>query len=127
MTRTPHHDFDGSHWDTRLLRRVREGGWFRQHEAEMIRDALRRRAEHTAADAEARQRSGRYPCPKCGSESTSLRARGGVLVGECAGCGWLFVERGDLERLVAELTGKDQPGPPQAQEPGGPSRSDSGD
>lgn len=109
MTRTPHHGFDGTHWDTRLLRRVREGGWFRQHEAEMIRDALRRRAEISAAEAEARRRSGRYPCPKCGNPATSLRFRGGVLVGECPACDWLFVERGDLERLVAELTARRQP------------------
>ena len=105
MTRTPRRDFDGSHWDTRLLRRVREGGWFRQHESELIRDALRRRAALSAAEAEARRRSGRYPCPKCGSLATSLQERGGVLVGECATCGWIFVERGDLDRLVAELTG----------------------
>ncbi len=108
MSRTPHHEFDGSHWDTRLLRRVREGGWFRGHEAELIRDALRRRAEVSAAEAESRRRSGRYPCPKCGSLATSLRARGGVTVGECSECGWLFVERGDLERIVSELTGRRQ-------------------
>lgn len=127
MTRTPHRDFDGTHWDTRLLRRVREGGWFRQHESELIRDALRRRAEHSAAEAEARQRSGRYPCPKCGSEATSLRARGGVLVGECSACGWLFVERGDLDRLVAELTGRRQPDPAPARPGDGRSRPDSAD
>lgn len=114
MSRTPRLDFDGSHWDTRLLRRIREGGWFRQHESELIRDALRRRSEVSAAEAEARRRTGRYPCPKCGSEATSLKSRGGVMVGECSSCGWIFVERGDLDRLVAELTGRGQPvdGPP---------------
>ena len=35
----------GASWDTRLLRRVREYGWFRQHEAELIEDARRRREE----------------------------------------------------------------------------------
>jgi ribosomal protein L37AE/L43A len=120
MRRTPHHEFDGTHWDTRLLRRIREGGWFRQHESELIRDALRRRAELSAAEAEARRRAGRHPCPKCGSEATSLKSRGGVMVGECSSCGWLFVERGDLDRLVAELTGRRQPET-------GPARPDSAD
>ena len=41
----------GERWDTRWLRRVREYGWFRQHEAEMIEAARRRMAEkQTAAD-----------------------------------------------------------------------------
>jgi hypothetical protein len=35
----------GARWDTRFLRRVREYGWFRVHEAEMIEAARRRRAE----------------------------------------------------------------------------------
>ena len=39
----------GEKWDTRFLRRVREYGWFRMHEAEMIEAARRRRAEKTAA------------------------------------------------------------------------------
>lgn len=109
MPRTPHHDFDGSHWDTRKLRRVREAGWFREHEAELIRDAGRRRAELQAASAESYRLSGRYRCPKCGRESTALRSIGGVTVGECSSCGWIFVERGDIERLVARLNGAPQP------------------
>jgi hypothetical protein len=39
----------GARWDTRFLRRVREYGWFRVHEAEMIGAARRRRAETGAA------------------------------------------------------------------------------
>ena len=42
----------GEKWDTRFLRRVREYGWFRQHEAEMIEAARRRRAEETATKTE---------------------------------------------------------------------------
>ena len=107
-SRTPH-DFDGTHWDTRRLRRVREAGWFRQHEAELISEASRRRAKLLDADAEAYRRSGRYRCPKCGQVSTALRSLGGVTVGECAACGWIFVERSDIERLVARLNAARQP------------------
>jgi hypothetical protein len=39
----------GERWDPRKLRRVREDGWFRQHEAEMIASARRRR--DASADA----------------------------------------------------------------------------
>ncbi len=107
MSRRPH-DFDGSHWDTRTLRKVREAGWFRQHEAELIRDATRRRAEGRAAAAESRRLAGSCRCPKCGRDTT-LRAIGDIAVGKCAGCGWIHVERGDLERLVARMAGSPQP------------------
>jgi hypothetical protein len=33
----------GEKWDTRWLRRVREYGWFRQHEGELIEEARRRK------------------------------------------------------------------------------------
>jgi len=108
MSRKPR-DFDGSHWDTRRLRRVREAGWFRQHEAELIRDAIRRRARLSSAAAEALRREGHYRCPKCGSESALLRSRDGLAVGECPACGWIFVDRAGLERLIAELGGPAQP------------------
>lgn len=107
MSRTPH-DFDGTHWDTRRLRRVREAGWFRQHEADLIREAGRRRDRLLAAAAESYRRSGRYRCPRCGQVSTALRSLGGLTVGECHACGWIFVERGDIERLVARLKGSPQ-------------------
>ncbi len=35
----------GARWDTRFLRRVREYGWFRVHEAELIEAARRRQRE----------------------------------------------------------------------------------
>ena len=108
MPRTPR-DFDGSHWDTRRLRRVREAGWFRQHELELIREATRRRAANLAAEAESRRRAGRYRCPKCGRDTT-LRSIGEIPIGKCAACGWIHVERDDLERLVARLAGARQSG-----------------
>jgi uncharacterized protein len=38
-------------------------------------------------------------CPKCGSEMRSYE-RNGVVVDQCTGCRGLFLDRGELERLV---------------------------
>jgi uncharacterized protein len=38
-------------------------------------------------------------CPKCGSEMRSYE-RNGVLVEQCTGCKGIFLDRGELERLV---------------------------
>ncbi len=38
-------------------------------------------------------------CPKCGSEMRSYE-RNGVHVDQCTGCKGLFLDRGELERLV---------------------------
>jgi uncharacterized protein len=39
-------------------------------------------------------------CPKCGSEMRQYE-RNRVLVDQCTGCGGLFLDRGELERLAA--------------------------
>lgn len=39
-------------------------------------------------------------CPKCGSEMRSYE-RNRVHVDQCTGCGGLFLDRGELEALVA--------------------------
>jgi Zn-finger nucleic acid-binding protein len=39
-------------------------------------------------------------CPKCASEMRSYE-RNRVLVDQCTGCGGLFLDRGELEKLVA--------------------------
>jgi len=39
-------------------------------------------------------------CPKCTSEMRSYE-RNGVLVDQCTGCGGLFLDRGELEKLTA--------------------------
>lgn len=39
-------------------------------------------------------------CPKCGSDMRSYE-RNGVVVDQCTGCGGLFLDRGELERLAA--------------------------
>lgn len=38
-------------------------------------------------------------CPKCESQMRSYE-RNRVVVDQCAGCGGLFLDRGELERLV---------------------------
>jgi Zn-finger nucleic acid-binding protein len=38
-------------------------------------------------------------CPKCGSDMRSYE-RNGVLVDQCTGCRGIFLDRGELERLV---------------------------
>ena len=38
-------------------------------------------------------------CPKCGSAMTS-QERSGLVVDECTGCRGIFLDRGELERLV---------------------------
>lgn len=38
-------------------------------------------------------------CPKCGSQMRSYE-RNEVIVDQCPGCGGLFLDRGELERLV---------------------------
>jgi Zn-finger nucleic acid-binding protein len=42
-------------------------------------------------------------CPKCASEMRSYE-RNRVLVDQCTGCGGLFLDRGELEKLVAAET-----------------------
>jgi uncharacterized protein len=39
-------------------------------------------------------------CPKCGSDMRHYE-RNRVLVDQCTGCGGLFLDRGELERLTA--------------------------
>lgn len=38
-------------------------------------------------------------CPKCGSEMRSYE-RNGVTVDQCTGCKGVFLDRGELERLI---------------------------
>lgn len=52
-------------------------------------------------------------CPKCGSDMRSYE-RNRVLVDQCTGCGGLFLDRGELEALVAaENAWHQQSAPPQ--------------
>lgn len=38
-------------------------------------------------------------CPKCGSDMRSYE-RNGITVDQCTGCRGLFLDRGELERLI---------------------------
>ena len=54
-------------------------------------------------------------CPKCGSDMRSYE-RNQVHVDQCTGCGGLFLDRGELESLVAAETAWHQLAqPPQQQ------------
>jgi Zn-finger nucleic acid-binding protein len=61
-------------------------------------------------------------CPKCQSPMRSYE-RNGVTVDQCTGCRGVFLDRGELERLVDaegqfyERSGGDAPPPPPAREP----------
>ena len=39
-------------------------------------------------------------CPKCGSDMRSYE-RNGVVVDQCTGCKGIFLDRGELEKLIA--------------------------
>lgn len=62
-------------------------------------------------------------CPKCGSEMRNYE-RNQVHVDQCTGCGGLFLDRGELEALVAAenawhaQTQQPAPQPPQHQQQG---------
>jgi uncharacterized protein len=56
-------------------------------------------------------------CPKCQSEMRSYE-RNGVTVDQCTGCRGVFLDRGELERLVdAETAFYDRPTEPPRREP----------
>ncbi|MDU0313363.1 zf-TFIIB domain-containing protein [Phycicoccus sp. M110.8] len=57
-------------------------------------------------------------CPKCGSEMRSYE-RNQVHVDQCTGCGGLFLDRGELEALVAAENAWHAQVPPQAGPPQG--------
>ena len=57
-------------------------------------------------------------CPKCGAEMRSYE-RNGVLVDQCTGCRGIFLDRGELERLVdAEGRHYGEPGGRRDDDPG---------
>ena len=57
-------------------------------------------------------------CPKCTSEMRSYE-RNRILVDQCTGCGGLFLDRGELEKLTAAENAwheEPAPGPSRAQQ-----------
>ncbi|HEY1250135.1 MAG TPA: zf-TFIIB domain-containing protein [Thermoanaerobaculia bacterium] len=85
---------DGTRWDARKIRRAREFGWFRQHEAEMIEAARNRQAQARRLNPSSR-------CARCGGVLTPRNAIEGVAVRDCGACGWISVDRAQLEELLA--------------------------
>jgi hypothetical protein len=96
-------DFDGSHWDTRRIRRIREFGWFRQNEARMIDEARQRRtaaeAKRRSNETEARRLRHWQKCPACGGDMRSQTIEG-VGVHECRSCEGIFFDRDELEQVL---------------------------
>ncbi len=58
-------------------------------------------------------------CPKCGNEMRTYE-RNGVTVDQCTGCGGLFLDRGELEQLVAAENSWHSGAAAQAQAPAPP-------
>ncbi len=99
---------DGEHFDAAEIRRERESGWFRQHEAELIEQAReRRRAAETvrqAALTEADRADHRGRCPHCGEKMGHDRLEE-IEVAKCPSCGGIFFDRGELETLLLRHDG----------------------
>jgi Transcription factor zinc-finger len=105
-----HVPFDGSHWDPRKLRAIREFGWFRQHEPEMMQDAndresnaLRKKiaAERAAVLASAAIRR----CPYCATDMQEKNA-GEFSILECPLCRGIFVQEKDIETALESASNR---------------------
>lgn len=69
-------------------------------------------------------------CPKCGAEMRTYE-RSGIHVDQCAECRGVFLDRGELERLMdaeaAHYGRQERPAPPPAAAPGPPPADRGGD
>jgi Zn-finger nucleic acid-binding protein len=54
--------------------------------------------------------AGGLTCPKCTADMRTYE-RNGVTVDQCTGCGGLFLDRGELERLVQAESSYYSPAP----------------
>jgi len=90
-------------WDTEDIRKGREDDWFRQHEAQMMESARKKReeTEHAkkTADSEALRKAHWRKCPKCGHDM-SVETISGIEVERCTSCEGIFFDRGELEQLL---------------------------
>jgi Transcription factor zinc-finger len=93
----------GGHWDSAEIRRERESGWFKEHEAELIERAREKRREaeraRLAAESLAERAEHRGRCPRCG-ERMKLDRVEEIDVEKCPACEGIFFERGELETLL---------------------------
>lgn len=98
-------EFHSLGWDARKIRRVREFGWFRQNEGQLIEAARRRRAEadekRRSAEADMLRRAESHKCLRCGGDIRS-KAIDDVQVEECVSCAAICVDHAALERLLTE-------------------------
>lgn len=60
-------------------------------------------------------------CPRCESPSLDERVREGVTIDVCASCRGIWLDRGELEKLIARSR---LPDPPRHREDDGPPSSD---
>jgi Zn-finger nucleic acid-binding protein len=90
-------------WDPARIRRQREYGWFRSHEAEMIEEARLKREAELRRQRE--EETGRLRtlhlnhCPECG-QTMHPKPIDGLEVRQCKNCEGIFFHRGDLETLL---------------------------
>lgn len=105
---SPHSTSDGRHWDPAEIRREREFGWFREHEAELIENARRRRIEagearkRIEAQAAGKSTTGASAarlCPNCSRPMAADRIEG-VEIEKCPSCEGFFFDRGELETVL---------------------------
>ena len=76
-----------------------EDAYFHQKDAELL---AKTRAE---LDAQRRDSAvGKIKCPRCGSEMNEVAVEH-VKVNRCAGCGGVFLDKGELEMLTLGKSG----------------------
>jgi ribosomal protein L37AE/L43A len=99
----PHRRGLGEHWDTAEIRREREFGWFKQHEAELIEQARQRRREARALERASHPEETRdqqtWRCPRCGRQMQADRIED-IEVEKCPSCEGIFFRRGELEEVL---------------------------
>jgi hypothetical protein len=90
-------------WDSARIRRQREYGWFRGHEAEMIEEAReKRRAERQRLENEETEQLRKLhwkKCPNCGHDMKDQVIEE-VHTDACTYCQGIFFRRGELETLL---------------------------
>ncbi|MGE5275660.1 MAG: zf-TFIIB domain-containing protein [Acidobacteriota bacterium] len=99
-------DFTGEHWNTARLRRVREFGWFRNHERELIeraRESRRKRDEAARASlaerASAALEGPALSCPRC-RKAMIRNEISGAAAQVCTSCSGVFLDLRELELLL---------------------------
>jgi NADH pyrophosphatase NudC (nudix superfamily) len=78
---------------------------FKRREVEALA-ALRAKLDAQRAElkASAKRPANWMYCPKCGGQLAETR-KGDVMVDTCAGCGGVFLDKGELELLLSQSKG----------------------